>query len=195
MSNSMSIEQIKSAVKYWWVPLLVGILFIVSGIYTLMTPTETFLVLTVFFSVSFLVSGIFEVFFALSARDSLEGWGWLLVYGLINLVVGMILINNPEISVATLPIFIGLLVMFRAITAIGSSMDLKRNGVSDWSYLLILGILGIIFSFILIRNPGFAGLSLGVWVAIALITIGIAAAFFSFRLKDLHTTAKKISKG
>jgi len=191
----MSMEQIKSAVKYWWVPLLVGILFIVSGIYTLMTPTETFLVLTVFFSVSFLVSGIFEVFFALSARDSLEGWGWLLVYGLINLVVGMILINNPEISVATLPIFIGLLVMFRAITAIGSSMDLKRNGVSDWSYLLILGILGIIFSFILIRNPGFVGLSLGVWVAIALITIGIAAAFFSFRLKDLHTTAKKISKG
>ena len=191
----MSMEQIKSAVKYWWVPLLVGILFIVSGIYTLMTPTETFLVLTVFFSVSFLVSGIFEVFFALSVRDSLEGWGWLLVYGLINLVVGMILINNPEISVATLPIYIGLLVMFRAITAIGSSMDLKRNGVSDWSYLLILGILGIIFSFILIRNPGFAGLSLGVWVAIALITIGIAAAFFSFRLKDLHTTAKKISKG
>jgi len=188
-------EQIKSAVKYWWVPLLVGILFIVSGIYTLMTPMETFLVLTVFFSVSFLVSGIFEVFFALSVRDSLEGWGWLLVYGLINLVVGMILINNPEISVATLPIYIGLLVMFRAITAIGSSMDLKRNGVSDWSYLLILGILGIIFSFILIRNPGFAGLSLGVWVAIALITIGIAAAFFSFRLKDLHTTAKKISKG
>lgn len=195
MSNSMSIEQIKSAVKYWWVPLLVGILFIVSGIYTLMTPMETFLVLTVFFSVSFLVSGIFEVFFALSVRDSLEGWGWLLVYGLINLVVGMILINNPEISVATLPIYIGLLVMFRAITAIGSSMDLKRNGVSDWSYLLILGILGIIFSFILIRNPGFVGLSLGVWVAIALITIGIAAAFFSFRLKDLHTTAKKISKG
>lgn len=191
----MSMEQIKSAVKYWWVPLLVGILFIVSGIYTLMTPTETFLVLTVFFSVSFLVSGIFEVFFALSVRDSLEGWGWLLVYGLINLVVGMILINNPEISVATLPIYIGLLVMFRAITAIGSSMDLKRNGVSDWSYLLILGILGIIFSFILIRNPGFVGLSLGVWVAIALITIGIAAAFFSFRLKDLHTTAKKISKG
>ena len=191
----MSMEQIKSAVKYWWVPLLVGILFIVSGIYTLMTPTETFLVLTVFFSVSFLVSGIFEVFFALSVRDSLEGWGWLLVYGLINLVVGMILINNPEISVATLPIYIGLLVMFRAITAIGSSMDLKRNGVSDWSYLLILGILGIVFSFILIRNPGFVGLSLGVWVAIALITIGIAAAFFSFRLKDLHTTAKKISKG
>lgn len=191
----MSMEQIKSAVKYWWVPLLVGILFIVSGIYTLMTPMETFLVLTVFFSVSFLVSGIFEVFFALSVRDSLEGWGWLLVYGLINLVVGMILINNPEISVATLPIYIGLLVMFRAITAIGSSMDLKRNGVSDWSYLLILGILGIIFSFILIRNPGFVGLSLGVWVAIALITIGIAAAFFSFRLKDLHTTAKKISKG
>lgn len=191
MANSF-IESAAKAVKNWWLLLIAGIIFMSAGIWVYATPLASYLTLSTLFSVSFLVAGFSEIAFSVSNRKLVKGWGWNLVYGIANVAIGIILISNPAISITTLPIYVGVTVLFRSAMAIGTSLDLSGYGVRGSGDLLVLGVLGIIFSFILLWNPDFAGLSLVVWTAITLLTVGLYSVYYSFQLKKLNETASKI---
>ena len=147
MENSL-FKKVKKAIDYWYIPLLVGILFVGIGIWSFITPLAAYLTLAFLFSISFLGSGIFEIIFAISNRKKIDNWGWTLASGILGLVVGILLISNPLISITILPLYVGFVILFRSIMAIVIAFDLKSYAVPDWANLLVLGILGIIFSFI-----------------------------------------------
>lgn len=191
MANSF-IASAAKAVKRWWLLLLVGLIFIAAGIWVFYTPLSSYLTLSVLFSVSFIVSGLFDIVFSVSNRTVLKGWGWSLVYGIANVAIGALLISNPLISITTLPVYVGLTVMFRSILAIGTSVDLSSYGVPGAGNLMVMGILGTLFSFILLWNPNFAGLSLVIWTAITLLTTGLYSIYYSFQLKKLKDAGSKI---
>lgn len=179
-------KKVKAAIDYWYIPLLVGILFVIIGFWSFATPVKAYLTLAFLFSVSFLLSGIFEIIFALSNRKKIDNWGWTLVSGIIGLGVGIVLIANPLVSVTLLPLYVGLAILFRSVMAIFMAFNLKSYSVPDWKNLLGLGILGLLFSFLLLWNPVFAGLSIVYWTAFAFIASGIFYIYFSFKLKKLH---------
>jgi len=170
----------KSVIKHWYLLLIVGIIFLAAGIWVMCTPLSTYLALSIVFSISFLIAGLMEVTFAISNRTTMKGWEWTLVYGLANLVIGCILIYNPLISITTLPIYVGFVVLFRSFFVIGAGLDSGNNGG-----LIFLGILGVIFGSILLWDPSLAGLSLVAWTSIALITAGVYGIYYSFQLKKL----------
>lgn len=97
------IKQVRNAVKHWYLPLIAGILFLILGIYTLASPLESFVALSFLFSLTFLFSGLIEVIFSISNKNEIDNWGWSLFFGIVNLLVGLLLIIHPEISMATLP--------------------------------------------------------------------------------------------
>lgn len=184
MTNSI-IANAKNVIQHWYLFLITGLIFIAAGIWVMCTPLSAYLALSILFSVSFSIAGLAEVIFAIANHKTMKGWGWTLVYGLFNLFVGFILFYNPLISITTLPLYVGFVVLFRSISAIGFSLDKESYGVPGSGSLLILGILGVLFSFILLWNPAFAGLSLVIWTSIALITVGVYGIYFSFLLKKL----------
>ena len=188
------IKKVNSTVKHWYIPLIVGLLFIGLGLWTIFNPAESYLGLAILFIIAFIVGGLLEIIFAISNKDELDHWGWELANGILSFVIGIIMAMRPELSMATLPFYIGFVIMFRSIMAISSSMELKKYGVLDWGNLMAMGILGLIFSFILLWNPLFAGLSIVVWTGMAFITIGGYAIYFSLKLKKLHKFGKEVKE-
>ena len=188
------IKKVKSTVKHWYIPLVVGLLFIGLGIWTMFSPAESYLALAILFIIAFIVGGLLDIIFAISNKDELDGWGWELANGILMFIIGIIMAFNPAITLVTLPFYIGFVIMFRSIMAISSSMELKKYGVLDWGNLMAMGILGLIFSFILLWNPVFAGITIVVWTGLALITIGGYAIYFSLKLKKLHKVGKEIKE-
>jgi uncharacterized membrane protein HdeD (DUF308 family) len=186
-------KTVRNAVKHWYLPLIAGIIFIVVGIWVFATPAESYVALSIVFSITFLVNGIFETYFSIANKDELENWGWSLALGIMNLIVGVVLLLHPEISMTTLPFFVGFVVLYRSIMAVSFSLDLKNYGILDWGSLMVVGILGILFGFILIWNPVFAGLSLVVWTGLAFIVSGVYSIYFSLKLKKLSDLPEKIS--
>lgn len=67
------------------------------------------------------------------------------------------------------------------------SIELKKFKISDFGWLLFLSILGVIFSFVLLWNPIFAGLTVAVFTGIALIAVGIFQIYLSFALKKIRS--------
>lgn len=187
-------KSVKDAIKHWYLLLVLGIIFIVVGVWAMITPATTFLSLSILFSLTFFVTGVLEIIFSVSHRKRLNAWGWSLTAGILDSLIGLILILNPEISALTLSLFVGFVVLYRSIMDIAWSIELKKYRTSNWGWLLTTGILGAIFSFILLWNPLFAGLTVTIFTGIALITIGIFHIHFSIVLKRLKAISENINK-
>lgn len=187
------LKTIKKTIKHWYIPLLVGLFFVIVSIVVFSSPTGSLMALSLLFALSFLFSGLSESIFALANRDQLDNWGWSLAFGIITLIVGVLLLLKPELSITALAFYIGFVILFRSISTIGFAMDVKKYGSRNWVQLLILGIIGTIVSFILIWNPLFAGLSVIVLVALNFLFAGLFSIVLSLQLRKLHKSSKKIS--
>lgn len=161
--------------------IIMGLLFVGVGVWVFLTPIASYLTLAFLFSLAFLISGILEIVSAIGASKTSENWGWTLVGGIIDFLIGLLLIFQPAISVVVLPLFIGFAILFRSIMSVGWSIRLKKIGIRDWGFLLLLGILGILFSFILLFNPLFAGFTIVFYTAIAFVIAGIIQIVFALR--------------
>lgn len=183
---------ISKIAKYWYLPLIIGILYIILGVYVLNTPVESFLTLSVLFSIGFLVSGILEIGFSIANSSLLAGWIWGLISGLIDLFIGIFLIRRPELQPFTLTLFFGFWLLFRSFTTIGTSVELSRLPGSGWGWLLILGILSVFASVVLIWNPFLSGYTLILFVGAGLIVIGIYHIVFSIKVKNIKNWSKEL---
>ena len=184
---------INKTINHWYNPLVVGIIFIATGIYTFVSPLESYAALAILFSISFIISGASEIAFSLLNKEVLNNWGWFLVLGILTLIVGVLLFVNPAVSQATLLFYVGFLVLFRSISAVSHSFELKEYGFSDWGYLTVIGVVGIVFSFILLSNPILGGMTVVIWTGLALITSGFFSMYLAFKLKRLKDLPNNIS--
>lgn len=175
----------QSTVKHWWISLLLGILYIIAGVWVFQTPLVSYVSLSIVFSVFIFVSGISQIVFSISSRKEMEGWGWYLSGGILDLIIGMLLITHPLMTMAILPFYVGFWLLFQGFMAIGLSFQIKTFGILSWGWLLFLGILTLLFSFLLLANPIFAGLSIVYLTAMAFITAGIFRIFLAFGLKRI----------
>ncbi|NLA63123.1 MAG: HdeD family acid-resistance protein [Bacteroidales bacterium] len=184
--NNLFFKRIKQSVKHWYIHLIIGLIFIAIGLWVFASPIQSYAALTIIFSISFLISGIMEIFFATSNRKVLENWGWTLALGVFTALVGIMLIANPAISALTLALYVGFMLMLRSFWAIGSAFDLKDYGVKGWGVSLFIGILGVLFAALLILNPAFGGMTLVIWTGLALIVSGTFNLFLSIKMRKVH---------
>ena len=188
------IKTVRNSVKNWYILFIVGLIFLAGGIYSFISPENSFLALALFFGWSFVFSGAIEIIFSVSNRDELENWGWTLIFGVITFLVGLLLIARPGITLVILAFSLGFLVLFRSIGAISFALDLKNyEDNSGWGTLLAFGILGVLFSFLLLWNPGFAGMTIVFWIGLALVTAGVFSIYLSLKLRKLKGVSTKIS--
>lgn len=193
MSQLYFLKSTKNAIKHWYIPLLVGIFFIAISIFVLISPISSLLTFSILFAISFLIGGISEIIFSITNRSRMYNWGWTLTFGIITLLLGLLLISQPLLSLTALIFYVGFTILFRSISSISFAIDLKRYGNGNWISLIILGVLGAGFSFILLWNPALGGLSLIWLVALSFFFSGLFHFLFSFQLKKLHSKSKKIS--
>lgn len=191
--QTLFLKTVKDVIKHWYIPLLVGVFFVVVSVFAFMSPIGSLITLSILFALSFIFGGLSEVLFSIVNRERLDNWGWTLAFGIITFIVGILLLSNPALSITTLAFYIGFLILFRSISAIGFAMDIKKYGNKNWLGLLILGILGSIFSFVLIWNPVFAGLSVIMLISLSFLSAGLFSIVLAFQLRKLHKSSKKLS--
>jgi len=188
------ISKIAGTVKNWWVFLLIGILLIIASIWIFRTPVESFINLAQIFSILILISGVFSIIFAFTNKEEMDNWGAYLVGGILDVIVGFILLSYPGITLVVFSLFIGFWLLFRGFNTISTSLELKKEGVKDYGWILLLGILVIIFALMSIVNPLIGASYLVFTLAFAIFLLGVANIFLSLRLRKLKTAVNKIIK-
>lgn len=189
------IEGVRNTVKNWWVSLVVGIVAIILGIWCMFTPMATLGALTIVFIVAFFISGIAEIVFAVQNRKIMYGWGWTLTGGILDLLLGIMLLALPAPVVTMVLIyFIGFWILLRSIWAIGASAELNKIGVRGWGWMLAIAILALVFSlFFIFSSPVFGGSVVVAFFSVAMLIYGIFRIYMAVILKSIKNDVKKIT--
>lgn len=178
--------------KYWWLSLLVGIIAIIMGIWLLTTPDTTLVALTFFFVATFFISGIFDIAYAISNRKTSGSWGWALAGGIIDIILGVLLVSMPLPVITTILVYmVGFWILFRSVLALMQSISLQQIGIKGWGWMLALSILGILFSVIYMLSPVFNGIIVVLLVSMAFLTYGIFRICYAFELRSIHKFIKR----
>ncbi|MDR1761010.1 MAG: DUF308 domain-containing protein [Bacteroidales bacterium] len=186
------IEEVKDAVQFWWLSLILGILFVGLGIVMMFTPGLTYIALAFVFSIGMFVGGFFEIIFSISNSKTLSGWGWYLASGIIDLLFGILLMSIPGLSMAIIPFLLAFWFMFRGFSVIGFSIDLHQVGNHNWGWYLVFGILTILCAIAIIFYPS-SGALISVYIAaFAFLFVGIFRIMLSFELKNLKNNNHKL---
>ena len=172
-------------IKHWYVPAILGALLLILGFWMIANPESGFATLTALFQWALVIYGILEIIFSITIRLISKDWGWYFISGLISLFLGIYLFKNPVLSEVTFAMYVGFLALYYACTGLGKAMYLFTFNIPGSGWLILLGIFGLFFSFVLIWNPNAAGLTAVLWTAIILITKGIFGVALSFKLKSL----------
>ena len=177
---------IVSQIKHWWISLLLGILFVIMGIWVVLTPIASYVTLSIFFSAVIFASGIFGIIFSIANKDRIRGWAWHLIGSILDLVIGTILLIYPALSMVVLPFVVGFWFMFTGFSVIGISGEFKSMGWKSSGWGIAFGILTILFALLLIINPLIGAATIVYMTAMAFFTLGFFKIYMAFQLKKLN---------
>ncbi|MGG8495401.1 HdeD family acid-resistance protein [Tenacibaculum sp. TC6] len=170
--------------KHWWVNTLKGILFIIIGCIALYHPGEALYTIGLYIGYFMLVSGIFYLFALFSKKNNDRSKSWYLIEGLLDVILGILIVTSPVLTVTVLPYFIGFWIVFLGISQLSFSFGLDKgfSGIKTW--FIVLGIISLFFGFMIINSPLISGIQLTVLLGIFFLAYGIVQTFASFKLKN-----------
>lgn len=181
MDNLTSlIEHSRQAIRYWWLLVIVGVALFAAGLLVFAFPAQSYLGMSLLFGWLMLLSGMLEVVLASTNRHFITGRGWMLAGGIIEIILGVILISHVALSAATLPVFLGFWLLLRAFATIGLGGDMRTLEIPGAGWTLFSGILLMICSLWILFRPLVVGsAAVIVWVGISLLFAGVGAMSLS----------------
>jgi len=106
--------------------IILGLIYIVAGIYLLLHPVPGLLVLTIFLASLLIVYGIFALVLAFRMKPH-RGWGWVLFDAIITILLGVLIWAhwpwNAEWVVGTL---FGISILVSGVTRLMMSLAIRR---------------------------------------------------------------------
>ncbi len=190
MSNLIS--KVSGTIRNWWVFLIIGILLVLSAYWMFKTPVESFISLASLFSALIFVSGLFSVFFALTNREDIDNFGLYLAGGLLDVLIGFILLKYPGLTVVLFSMFVGFWLLFRGFNMISVSFKIKGAGDSNWGWILVFGLLIVIFAMMSIINPLIGASYLVYTLSLTILILGIANIALAFRLRGIKSSISEL---
>jgi uncharacterized membrane protein HdeD (DUF308 family) len=167
-TGALSRDAVRGLASSWWLFLVVGVLWILFGMFVLSYNVGSLLALAVFAGVTFLMTGVTQVMTA----GRVQGWRWLyLVGGALSLVAGIMAFVWPGRTILVLAGILAWFLVFKGIVDVVGA--LASIGRSFWWVGLILGVLELLLG---IWAAGYPGRSLFVFVNL----VGVYAIFYGF---------------
>ena len=109
----------------FFLALLSGILGVVVGLMLLGNPIQGGITLTILLASFLFVGGIFKAVAAIAQR--FEGWGWLLLSGAIDVVLGVMIWRElPMSGLTIIGVLVGISIIFRGVSWLMVGFALKR---------------------------------------------------------------------
>lgn len=109
-----------------WVGYLLGAVFLVAALVTVLRPGSSLEVLAVFVGASMVLTGVLQLALALFDRQDIEHWVVLAVIGVVGIVAGVLAIAWPGITIWVLGVVIGVRVLFFGVLQMFVANQLRQ---------------------------------------------------------------------
>lgn len=164
----------KESIIPWWLIFLQGLFAALIGLLLLISPGITIVVLVQFMGFYWLIGGLITIINIFLDRTM---WGWKLFGGLIGIIAGFAVIQNPLWSALVVPSTLVLLLGINGIL-FGAIYMLQAIKGAGWG-AAILGILSVLFGLSLLANPILGAVTLTIVLGFLGLAGGITAMVIS----------------
>lgn len=158
-----------------WLELITGILLILLGILTIISPGRALNSLVFVYGLLALISGISDIVFYVKT-EKYTGFGPTisLIAGIMSIVAGAMLLAYPDASRYVMAVLIPVWFLAHSISHL-SHLNRVRFLAGDGYYYfsLIVNILGLVLGMLILVRPIFSLLSMGWLIGIYLILLGV----------------------
>jgi uncharacterized membrane protein HdeD (DUF308 family) len=116
--------------RHWILALFGGLLGVVVGLFLLGQPVLGFVLTSValvaLIAIGAILSGIFGVAWAVRVRREIHGEGWIILFGMLSIGLGLLLLASPLFSAIALVQVAALLAIIGGIGSIVNALRLHR---------------------------------------------------------------------
>ena len=118
----------RAAPGFWW-SLISAALGVLVGGWLLAQPVSGAVSLTILLVAFFIIEGVVTIMFALDHKRELSGrWGWMLVSGVVDLVLGaMILAGLPSTAIWAIGLLVGINMVFGGSALIAMALHARNT--------------------------------------------------------------------
>lgn len=166
-----------------WLLLLKGVILLVLSFLIFKHTRESIMTVSVFMGTGLIVMGITLLIISIELKKQMERWNIRLAEGLVDIVFGFFLLAHPEVTLDTIPVFIGFWIIFYGILMLSGALDLPESHTIRRKIIITIAIVTIVLGFLVSFNPSIAVLTMGVLIGVPIFIIGLANIFFAFYMK------------
>lgn len=174
--------------RNWWLYAVRGALAIAFGILALIWPGQTLVVLFVLFGLFALADGIFALVTGFTASRYNDRWWALSLEGAVEILIGLLMLLQPQISAKVLVYLIGVWAVLTGILGIAAAVHFWKV-VREWA-LVVGGVLSIVLGVLLFAFPEAGAVALVWLIAAYAILHGFVLIIEAFRLRGLRNEFK-----
>jgi uncharacterized membrane protein HdeD (DUF308 family) len=169
--------------KKWWVLMIRGVLLIIIGVLAFIAPATW-----IFFVAAYMLVDGMVMLFSGFGDEPPGGSRWpLIIFGILGVIAGLIILWNPELGGLTLTYVIAIWAIVGGVLTIISALRLREEIDNEW-WLVISGVLGIIFGILVFQNVLAGFLAIATVFGVFAILMGILSVVLSFRVRDFGKT-------
>jgi uncharacterized membrane protein HdeD (DUF308 family) len=175
--------------KQWWWLLLLGVAMFLLGVACISSAIYMYytgVALVMLFGVMLIVAGIAEIvasFWAGQWRGSLVH----ILVGILYLVVGFIILDNPTAAMLALTLVLGASFMIAGLFRIVAALQIKFH---NWGWPLLNGIVTLLLGILILKNWPEAGMwVLGLFIGIELIFDGLSWIMLALDVRSIRVPA------
>ena len=171
--------------QHWKVFLVQGLVMIVLGLLAVALPQIATLAVEILIGWLFIVGGVFRLMSVLKSRQA-PGFWWSLLTAVLAIVVGVLLVAQPLAGVLTLTMVLIILFAVEGIAAIVMAFQ-QRDHMKSWGWVLVSGIVNLGLAVLVwIGWPETASWVIGLMVGINMMFVGLSLTMTAIaaRTKD-----------
>ncbi|MBE2894884.1 DUF308 domain-containing protein [Spirabiliibacterium falconis] len=167
--------------KNWHIWLGIGILSILFGILAIINPFAASLAVEQLIAGIFIVIGLIQLYSAWKTQR----FSWVMLAGLVGLLLGLVMLNNPLESLVSLTVMISCLLLLLGTAKLLASWRLRQTPF--FGFVMFSGLLSLLISLIIFANLATAAATLlGLLLALELISNGISLLTYAVIIKKMQ---------
>ena len=182
---------LKKLNRFLYSSIAISVLMFLIGVIFIAFPEVSFETITYILAIVLVANGIY---FIVEKENSLF-FGGFLTLGIVELLLGVVMLLNPDIMKTLFPIVAGIVMVTKSTFDLRISLTLHKYEYSNWLSIFILSIISIICGLIIIINPSIGTMaltvSLGLLITINSISSIVDTIIFKKNIKEISKLLEK----
>jgi uncharacterized membrane protein HdeD (DUF308 family) len=178
--------------RHWGWVLFFGIVTILAGLFALVWPGRTIVVIAVLFGIQLIVAGTFRFVMAFAVDEESGGTRVLLaLLGVLSFIVGLYAVRNVYVTVAALALLLGIFWIVNG--AVETFTALSHREMQGRGWTIFMGLLSVAAGIVVLVYPGISLTTLAIVLGFWLLVYGVMEIVLAFQLRSAGQAAARIA--